>query len=112
MFFLLSVVWLVQWRRLNKQYSENLKKQVEVRTEELKHSNEYLQVLNQSLLNTLKELTEAQDRLLASEKLAVLGQLAAGMAHELNTPLGAIVSSNQSLSDFLKNKINNRNNFV
>ncbi|TDY72630.1 phospho-acceptor domain-containing protein [Leptospira meyeri] len=100
------IVWLVQWRRLDKQYSENLKKQVELRTEELKNSNEYLQVLNQSLLNTLKELTEAQDRLLASEKLAVLGQLAAGMAHELNTPLGAIVSSNQSLADFLNNKIN------
>lgn len=104
--FSLAIIWLVQWRRLNKQYSENLKKQVEVRTKELKHSNEYLQVLNQSLLNTLKELTEAQDRLLASEKLAVLGQLAAGMAHELNTPLGAIVSSNHSLADFLKNKMN------
>lgn len=103
--FSLAAVWLVQWKRLNKQYSENLKKQVEIRTEELKHSNEYLQVLNQSLLNTLKELTEAQDRLLASEKLAVLGQLAAGMAHELNTPLGAIVSSNHSLGDFLNNKI-------
>lgn len=103
--FSLVAVWLVQWKRLNKQYSENLKKQVEIRTEELKHSNEYLQVLNQSLLNTLKELTEAQDRLLASEKLAVLGQLAAGMAHELNTPLGAIVSSNHSLGDFLNNKI-------
>lgn len=103
----LAAVWLVQWKRLNKQYSENLKKQVEIRTEELKHSNEYLQVLNQSLLNTLKELTEAQDRLLASEKLAVIGQLAAGMAHELNTPLGAIVSSNYSLGDFLNNKIIN-----
>ncbi|TGL44782.1 ABC transporter substrate-binding protein [Leptospira perdikensis] len=103
--FSLVIIWLVQWRRLNKQYSENLKKQVEVRTEELKQSNEYLQVLNQSLLNTLKELTEAQDRLLASEKLAVLGQLAAGMAHELNTPLGAIVSSNSSLSDFLNHKL-------
>lgn len=104
--FSFVIIWLVQWRRLNKQYSENLKKQVEVRTEELKHSNEYLQVLNQSLLNTLKELTEAQDRLLASEKLAVLGQLSAGMAHELNTPLGAIVSSNQSIADFLS-KIKN-----
>ncbi|WP_244310434.1 ABC transporter substrate-binding protein [Leptospira noumeaensis] len=103
--FSLIVLGFVQWRRLNKQYSENLKKQVEVRTEELKQSNEYLQVLNQSLLNTLKELTEAQDKLLASEKLAVLGQLAAGMAHELNTPLGAIVSSNFLLSDFLKQKL-------
>ncbi|TGL87516.1 GHKL domain-containing protein [Leptospira congkakensis] len=103
--FSFVVLGLIQWRRLNKQYSENLKKQVEVRTEELKNSNEYLQVLNQSLLNTLKELTEAQDRLLASEKLAVIGQLAAGMAHELNTPLGAIVSSNSFLSNFLNHKL-------
>ncbi|TGK98660.1 sensor histidine kinase [Leptospira levettii] len=100
-----GVIWLIQWRRLNKQYSENLKNQVKQRTEELRQSNESLQILNQSLVNTLKELTEAQDRLLASEKLAVLGQLAAGMAHELNTPLGAIVSSNLSLYDFLKNKL-------
>ncbi|TGL07252.1 sensor histidine kinase [Leptospira bouyouniensis] len=100
-----GIIWLIQWRRLNKQYSENLKNQVKQRTEELRQSNESLQILNQSLVNTLEELTEAQDRLLASEKLAVLGQLAAGMAHELNTPLGAIVSSNLSLLDFLKNKL-------
>jgi signal transduction histidine kinase/ABC-type nitrate/sulfonate/bicarbonate transport system substrate-binding protein len=100
-----GIIWLIQWKRLNKQYSENLKNQVKQRTEELRQSNESLQILNQSLVNTLKELTEAQDRLLASEKLAVLGQLAAGMAHELNTPLGAIVSSNLSLLDFLKNKL-------
>ncbi|XDD43290.1 ABC transporter substrate-binding protein [Leptospira sp. WS60.C2] len=100
-----GVAWLIQWRRLNKQYSENLKNQVKQRTEELRQSNESLQILNKSLVHTLKELTEAQDRLLASEKLAVLGQLAAGMAHELNTPLGAIVSSNLSLLDFLKNKL-------
>ncbi|WP_244279656.1 ABC transporter substrate-binding protein [Leptospira brenneri] len=104
--FSLVVFGVIQRRRLNQKYAENLKKQVEVRTEELKHSNDYLQVLNQSSLNTLGELTEAQDRLLASEKLAVLGQLAAGMAHELNTPLGAIVSSNFSLSDFLNHKLN------
>ncbi|TGL55914.1 sensor histidine kinase [Leptospira kemamanensis] len=100
-----GIVWLYQWRRLNKQYSENLKEQVKQRTEELRQSNESLQILNQSLVQTLRELTEAQDRLLASEKLAVLGQLAAGMAHELNTPLGAIISSNYSLYDFLKNKL-------
>ncbi|XDD47057.1 ABC transporter substrate-binding protein [Leptospira sp. WS39.C2] len=102
---IVAIIWLVQWKRLNKQYAENLKNQVKQRTEELRQSNESLQILNQSLVNTLKELTEAQDRLLSSEKLAVLGQLAAGMAHELNTPLGAIVSSNLSLSDFLINKL-------
>jgi len=41
----------------------------------------------------LENLQAAQDALVASEKLAGLGQLAAGIAHEVNTPLGAILAS-------------------
>jgi PAS domain S-box-containing protein len=40
-----------------------------------------------------EELHRAQDRLLQSEKLAGLGRLVAGLAHELNSPLGALMSS-------------------
>ena len=40
-----------------------------------------------------QELRQAQDRALQSEKLASLGRLVAGLAHELNSPLGALVSS-------------------
>ena len=40
-----------------------------------------------------RELHQAQDRALQSEKLASLGRLVAGLAHELNSPLGALVSS-------------------
>jgi signal transduction histidine kinase len=36
---------------------------------------------------TIRELRQAQSRLLQSEKLATIGQMAAGIAHELNTPL-------------------------
>jgi signal transduction histidine kinase len=42
------------------------------------------------LRRTLDELQRAQDQLVQSEKLAALGQLIAGIAHEINTPLGAI----------------------
>ena len=51
------------------------------------------------LENSLLDLRLAQDRLVESERLSALGQLSAGMAHELNTPLGAILSSGGLLAD-------------
>ncbi len=49
---------------------------------------------NQELSRLLVELQAAQERLVMQAKLASLGQLVAGVAHEINTPLGAVVSNN------------------
>ncbi|MBL0953602.1 MAG: ABC transporter substrate-binding protein [Leptospira sp.] len=98
------VAWMVQRYRWNKRYSETLKSEVLLRTEELKISNDALNSTNIVLESKLKELTEAQEKLLTREKLATIGNLTAGMAHELNTPLGAIVSSHGSISDFFQNQ--------
>jgi signal transduction histidine kinase len=43
--------------------------------------------------HTIEELQKAQKRLLQSEKLATIGQMAAGIAHELNTPLTYIMGN-------------------
>lgn len=63
------------------------------------------------LRDSLAELRQTQDRLVESGKLSALGLLAAGMAHELNTPLGAILSSNRTIIDFFDEKITGLHDF-
>ena len=46
-------------------------------------------------------LTAAQEKLLQSEKLASIGQLAAGVAHEINNPIGYVHSNLGSLQEYL-----------
>lgn len=64
-------------RRLN----DELEYRVARRTEELNRSN-------QELSGALAVVQQAKDELIQSERLAALGRLVAGIAHELNTPLG------------------------
>ena len=59
----------------------NLEHRVQERTAEL-------QAANLDLKNALETLNIAKDQLVQSEKLAALGSLVAGVAHELNTPIG------------------------
>ena len=50
----------------------------------------------------LDELEEAKDKLVESEKLASLGQLVGGLAHELNTPIGIVVTANSMIVERLR----------
>ncbi|WP_304225253.1 ATP-binding protein [Gracilinema caldarium] len=53
--------------------------------------------LEEQVQNMGQQLATALDKVLVSEKLAVLGNLTAGLAHELNTPLGAIISTAETI---------------
>ncbi len=52
-----------------------------------------LQASNNELNKTLKELKEAETQLVESEKMASLGQLTAGIAHEINNPINFVTSN-------------------
>jgi signal transduction histidine kinase len=54
------------------------------------------------LRNTVDELQAAQQQLIQSEKMSSLGQLAAGVAHEINNPIGYISSNLDVLKDYMK----------
>ncbi len=49
-----------------------------------------------------QELKETQSQVVQSEKLASIGQLAAGVAHEVNTPVGFVASNFQTLEGYLE----------
>lgn len=68
---------------------------------EIKQAEEALHQRNEQLAQTLQELRATQDELIQSEKMAALGQLVAGVAHEINTPLGAIRASIDNISQAL-----------
>ena len=74
-----------------------VKEQNQVLESKVKERTEALESQNESLESALEELKVAQDQLVQNEKLASIGQLTAGIAHELNNPINFVSSSAQSL---------------
>jgi len=60
-----------------------------------------LEETTQKLKETLANLTKTQAHLVQSEKLAALGELVAGVSHEINTPLGVSISISSFIQDSL-----------
>ena len=60
-----------------------------------------LQQRHDELQSTYRRLAGAQEQLLQSEKMASIGQLAAGVAHEINNPIGYVHSNLGTLQEYL-----------
>ncbi len=78
-----------------RQLNQSLEQKISERTLALKESN-------QELLNTLETLHQYQNQIVETEKISSLGQMVAGIAHEVNTPIGLGVTASSLLQDKLK----------
>jgi len=75
--------------------SRGLEDKVRVRTEQLRTAHEEVQA-------AYRELQATQMQLIQREKMASVGQLVAGVAHELNNPIGFVYSNVTTLEDFVR----------
>ena len=81
--------------------NEELEQRVIDRTKELVATNLDLRNVSSQLECAYSELKATQSRMLQQEKMASIGQLAAGVAHEINNPMGFIISNLNSLKKYM-----------
>ncbi len=84
-----------------KQIEKALEETVSQRTLQLQQTNQVLKQEKEEQVTLNSQLKETQGHLIQSEKMASIGQLAAGVAHEINNPLGYIYSNLNTLKGYL-----------
>ena len=87
-YYIRDISTQLRTERQLRDYNQNLENMVEKHTEELRR--------------TLQNLKETQGQLIHSEKMAALGHLAAGVAHEINNPVGFVKSNLGTIRDYFQ----------
>jgi hemerythrin-like metal-binding protein len=86
-----------------RELNEHLELRILQRTAALEHANKKLLAGNAELKLLNEQLESAHLQLLQAEKMASVGQLAAGVAHEINNPVGFVNSNLSTLGKYIAN---------
>jgi len=81
-----NLLMMKAYQEVLKAHAGNLEQQVRLRTEELE--------------KVIAELNSTQKQMVQQEKMSMIGQLTAGVAHEINNPIGFIASNTESLGKY------------
>ena len=80
---------------------DEMERKVRERTADLQSANSALLLEKAHQEDLIKQLAEVHNQLLQSEKMASIGQLAAGVAHEINNPVGYVNSNLTTLQEYV-----------
>jgi signal transduction histidine kinase len=107
-FILFFLFYVLRSLKIKKNLAKKLAEradEIETLNEELQSTVEELNTKTENLEKLLIDFKAAQVQLIQSEKLASLGTLASGVAHEINNPLNFIAGGTIFIDDYLKEKL-------
>ena len=86
---------IIESRRSLDKLNKELESKVSLRTLELNNKNE-------NLIKTIRELKETKEQLIENSMMSLTSRLVAGVAHEINTPLGTAITTNSYLGTIIE----------